>query len=212
MSNTIAVITPSHPARLKNNMLTQALHSASAQTLAPDEFHVRIDNERAGAAPTRHAALMAATTDWVAFLDSDDLWMPNHLQDCLNHALETGADFVYSWYKILITDQYGLNNVMEEDPIFPPGHYLNDFDPEDPIETTITTLVRRELAQEVGFQKLERGERNSGEDRFFTIGCLNAGGKISHLVRKTWYWRHHKLRDGTPGNTSGLPGKGDWVL
>ena len=86
---------------------------------------------------------------------------------------------------------------------FPDTHYTNPFDPEDPVETTITTLVKTELAQSVGFQPLDRGEINSGEDRYFTLGCLEAGGKITHLVDRTWYWFHHS------GNTSGLPTKGD---
>lgn len=82
---------------------------------------------------------------------------------------------------------------------FPPTHYRDPFDPQKPIETTITVLVRTDLAQQVGFQRLNRGETNSGEDRFFTLGCLAAGARIEHLVEKTWLWHHNS------GNTSGLP-------
>jgi len=144
---------------------------------------------------------MGVQTPWVAFLDSDDLFMPRHLELMARHATDSGADFVYSWFKVLTKD----GRILEDDPIFPLTHYMNPWDPQDPIETTITTLVRSELAKQVGFEALDRGEMNSGEDRRFTIGCMEAGAKISHLVRKTWLWRHHG------DNTSGLPTKGDAV-
>src|SRR5262245_18607176 len=195
----ITICTPTHVARLYNGMFRAAMESAATQTLPPAAFSVAVDTDRQGAAPTRQRALEAVQTDWVAFLDSDDLFLPRHLELLAKHAIETEADFVYSWFKILTAS----GEILEHDPIFPMGHYLNPFNPEDPIETTITTLVRTDLAQEVGFYALDRGEANSGEDRRFTLGCLEAGGKISHLVRKTWLWRHHGQ------NTSGLPTKGD---
>ncbi len=209
--NTITVVTPVHPGRIHNGLFAECLQSIHRQTLLPDAHAVAIDNESAGAAATRQRALDMARTEWVAFLDSDDLFMEKHLERMLRYALETEADFVYSWFKLLQDFGGGKRRVLEDDPIFPPTHYLDPWDPENPIETTITTFVRTELAQAVGFQALDRGEVNSGEDRFFTLGCQAAGGKITHLRRKTWLWRHMIRPDGTLGNTSGLPTKGDAV-
>jgi len=211
MSPTVAVIIPTHPARLGNGMLQRAVESVWAQTRPPDTVHIAVDNDRLGAAATRQRALMAASTDFVAFLDSDDLFLPKHLEWLLRHQEDTGADFVYSWFKVLQQFADGRSNILEDDPVFPIGHYLNEFDPADPIETTITVLVRTELAQQVGFKELNRGETNSGEDRYFTLGCLEAGAKIRHLRRKSWLWCHHQLPDGTVGNTSGRATKGDAV-
>lgn len=173
-------------------MLNRALHSVSAQIALPAAVEIAVDLHKEGAAKTRQRGLEAVRTPWVAFLDSDDIFKPNHLEALLRHAKETGADFVYSWFEMM----------GGRDP-FPVTHFTNDFDPTNPIETTVTTLVRTGLAQAVGFQPLNRGEINSGEDRFFTLGCLEAGAFISHLKEKTWYWTHHG------GNTSGLPTKGD---
>lgn len=188
----ITVAIPAHPARLRNNMLTRALNSVAHQTAPAAAVSLAIDLHREGAAPTRQRALEAVQTPWVAFLDSDDVFMPQHLKNMMRHARETEADFVYSWFQM----------VGGGDP-FPETHFSNDFDPENPIETTVTTLVRTELAKSVGFYALDRGEVNSGEDRRFTLGCLAAGAKISHLKERTWYWFHHGQ------NTSGLPGRGD---
>lgn len=209
---TISVIIPAHLSRARNGLLAEALGSVHRQTLQPDAVIVAMDVDGEGAAPTRDRALRSARTDWVAFLDSDDVFLERHLEWLLRHAEKTGADFVYSWFEILMQYPDGRREILEEDPIFPLGHYLNAWDPENPIETTITTFVRTELAQSVGFAAIpERvaAGHNSGEDRSFTIGCRDAGAKIEHLVRKSWLWRHHRMPNGQPGNTSGLPGKGD---
>jgi len=206
---TISVITPAHPARARNHKLLRAQNSVLQQTLLPDAHIVVMDLDKEGAAPTRHRALMLAKTEWVAFLDSDDAFMPRHLELLMKCATEKKADFVYSWFKILQERADGGQQVLEDDPIFPLTHFTNDWNPEDPIETTITTLVRTKIAQEVGFQTLDRGEVNSGEDRFFTLGCMAAGAKIVHLKRKTWLWSHHWLSKKVQGNTGGLPGHGD---
>lgn len=173
-------------------MLLRALNSVLVQTRPAAAVSVAMDVHREGAAATRQRALDAAQTPWVAFLDSDDFFKPHHLERMMAHAQETGADFVYSWFDVL----------GGRDP-FPETHFTNDWNPEDPIETTVTTLVRTELAKSVGFKALDRGEVNSGEDRFFTLGCLAAGARISHLKEKTWFYAHHGM------NTSGLPTKGD---
>jgi len=215
------VIVPAHPARLRNGMLERALSSIHYQTLLPDTVILSVDNQGEGAAATRHRGLMQARTDWVAFLDSDDWFKPFHLKALLGHAQQTGADFVYSWFELVQLKANGSMSTITWDPergdgVFPPGHYLNPFDPENPIETTITTLVRTELAQEIGFFPAEapggtNPGANSGEDRRLTLECLRRGAKISHLVRRTWFWLHHEKAPGVWGNTSGLPTKGDAV-
>lgn len=206
---TISVIIPAHPARVRNGMLARALESVHAQTLLPDAIHIAVDNNREGAAATRQRALEAASTDFVATLDSDDLFLPRHLEWLLKHQQQTEADFVYSWFKIMQQFSDGTTRILEDDPIFPVGHYLNPFNPDDPVETTITVLVRTDLAKKVGYAELDRGQVNSGEDRRFTLGCMEQGAKISHLVRKSWLWSHHWIDGETMGNTSGLPSRGD---
>lgn len=214
---TVSVIIPAHPARCRNGMLNEATASVWAQTRPPDALHVVIDHAGLGAPATRQRALDHVSTDWVAFLDSDDLLLPKHLEWLLRHAEETGADYVYAWFKILQQFPSGRQNIIQWDAergdgVFPPGHYLNDFDPADPVETTITVLVRTELAKQVGFRALDRGQANTGEDRFFTLGCLAAGARISHLRRFSWLWRHHWFGQDRPGNTSGHVTKGDAVV
>ncbi len=188
----ITVVIPTIPTRPA--CLMEAIGSAWLNTLKPNGFSIALDTEGMGAARTRTRALMAVdprTSPWVAFLDDDDLMDPDHLEKLLNHAKATDADFVYSWFR-----PEGM-----KDP-FPESHYLNEFDPENPIETTITTLVRTELAQAVGFHPIpERAGQNGGEDFNFVLGCIREGAKITHLVDRTWTYRNHGF------NTSGLAEK-----
>ena len=190
MTPGITVVVPTIPSRAQ--LFQQAIKSVAHQTHKAAAISVAVDIFREGAPATRQRALDAVNTDWVAFLDDDDMFKNRHLEVLMNHAQETGADFVYSWFEV----------PGGSDP-FPATHFTNPFDPQDPIETTITVLVRTGLAKTVGFKALEGRTLNTGEDRYFTLGCLEAGANISHVVDKTWYWRHHS------GNTSGLPTKGD---
>lgn len=184
----ITVVIPTIPPRPA--VLMEAVGSMWLNTVKPNGFAIAIDADGDGAAFTRNRALMTVNpkdSPWVAFLDDDDKVDPDHLEKLVRHAHDTDADFVYSWFRA-----EGF-----KDP-FPESHYLNEFDPANPIETTITTLVRTELAQMVGFRAIPERQFNSGEDYNFVLGCIDLGAKISHLVDRTWTYRHHGF------NTSGL--------
>lgn len=196
-SNDVTVVIPSIPPRAR--LLRRAVYSVLNQTLPAAGISIALDLRKEGAGPTRQRALDGVTTPWVAFLDDDDEFLPLHLELLLDHALQTGATYAYSWFKVVRPD--GV--IIENDPVFPPGHYLNPWDDANPRQTTVTTLVRTELAKQVRFIPPEGEDtidgQRWGEDWQFTLGCLAVGAKISHLVAKTWLWHHDS------GNTSGRP-------
>ena len=92
------------PVRNRAAVLRRALASVGTQTVAPAEILVVDDAsddgapaeaarsggarvlrlpERRGAAGARNAGLDEVSTPWVAFLDSDDEWLPDHLASLL---------------------------------------------------------------------------------------------------------------------------------
>ena len=91
MSITVAI--PSIPGR--SYSLAKAVESAAMQTRPPDVILVVVDHQRHGAYWARNVALAQIITDYVAWLDDDDVLLPNHLEVCERTALETGADLVY---------------------------------------------------------------------------------------------------------------------
>lgn len=52
-----------------------------------------------GAALTRNKALREARGSWIAFLDSDDLWNANKLEEQLRFMLQNGYNFSYTNYE-----------------------------------------------------------------------------------------------------------------
>jgi hypothetical protein len=185
----VTVVTPFHEQRRANGMLDRCARSVRAQTV-PVEHILAEDIHHLGAAITRAHGLHLVQTEWTAFLDSDDEMDPDHIEHLLAHASETGADYVYPWFRV--------HGGTDPFPMF----YGRTFDPTCPNSTTITILVRTELAKQVGFTR-DPNTQVSGEDYAFTLGCVAAGAHIVHLPRRSWTWHHHGL------NSAGLPNRGD---
>ena len=121
----ITAIVPSYN---RGHLLGRAVASIWAQTLAPSELiivddgstddtaeivaelegnnrYVRQDN--AGGAAARNRGVSEATTEWVAFLDSDDVWLPHHLEliAAAIEATDGAADLYFT--DVLRTEEEG---------------------------------------------------------------------------------------------------------
>ena len=167
-------------------MLAVSNTSVRAQTLLPSGgISVALDVDKSGAAVTRQRALDGVRTEWVAFLDDDDWMYPNHLSTLYDLVTDHNADYAYSWFD-------------GNDPF--PMHRGRQMNPAEPHHTTMTILVRTELAKQVGFQNHPDAplEQWSGEDWYFTLKCIEAGAKFIGTGDTTWHYNVH------PGNTSGL--------
>lgn len=180
------------PGTNQNGLLARALESVMKQTWQPDAVVVVNDKERFGAGPMRQRALDMVQTEWMAWLDSDDEWYPDHLAKLLATAERTGACFVFPWF---------------DSPGDPLGHFGLPFNPATPHHTTITYLVRTELAKQVGYNTDGIFGTYSNEDWVHLLGlcklALQQDLPMVHLAERTWYWHMGGH------NTSGLPGQGD---
>jgi glycosyltransferase involved in cell wall biosynthesis len=161
-----------------------------AQTKQPQAVFVVNDTDRQGAGWTRQTLLSLVQTRWIAWIDSDDEWMPEHLAKLMAVAESTDSVYVYSWF-------HG------GDPL---GHFGLPFNPCTPHHTTMGILERADIAREAGFPASAPGQF-SNEDwahiTTFAQICCERGLKMTHLAEKTWtYHSGH-------GNSSGQPGQGD---
>src|SRR5690349_5125234 len=128
----ITVAIPAHPARVANGMLDRAVGSVKAQLLPAADISIAIDEAGDGAAVTRQRALDAVRTPWVAFLDSDDWFYPEHLRVLAAGARIFRADYVFSYYMVHFPDGKPW---PQNDPL---GHFGRPFNPAKPPQTTIT--------------------------------------------------------------------------
>ena len=69
-------------------------------------FH---NEKNSGAALTRNRAMREARGEWIAFLDSDDLWMPEKLEKQIAFMKENGYTLSYTEYEKIDEDSKPLN-------------------------------------------------------------------------------------------------------
>ena len=184
-------------------MLSRAIASAVSQTLPPQHVSVALDTEKAGAAPTRNKAAACGNTEWIAFLDDDDVLGMQHLDVLVCAALEHDADLVYPWFTLVGADTSLLkcpdedgNLVLAEGVPFGQRQreYLgagpgkgNNFIP-------VTFLVRRELFMDLGgFPQTNTDEwpYAANEDWGFLMKVANSSATVHHHPRRTWFWHFH---------------------
>lgn len=84
---------------ISDDCSTDNTREVIAPYLASDHRIKYICNERnSGAAVTRNNALKVAQGRWIAFLDSDDLWLPEKLERQIKFMQENNYSFSYTQY------------------------------------------------------------------------------------------------------------------
>jgi len=107
---------------------------------------VRRDNP-GGMAASRNAGIAAVETEWVAFLDDDDLWAPRKLRVQLDEAERSRADLVYAGavavddrgtvlYELVLPDPHEVREKLRRACVVPAG--------------ASNVIVRTELVRAVG--------------------------------------------------------------
>lgn len=164
----VTVITASLPERAR--LLAEAIASVVAQTV-PVAHLIGID-AGAGVAEIRNRLVAAADTEWVGFLDDDDLLDPHHVHTLLwaSH----GADVVIPYCRF-------------DGPPLPEG-YCNR--PYSRLELRrhgifpITVLARRQAVLDVG------GFSSTGWDDWKLWNAMaDAGARFATVRQVTWTYR-----------------------
>lgn len=74
-----------------------------------DRIYYFKNNINSGAAITRNKAMKIARGEWMAFLDSDDLWLPNKLEKMILFMQKNNYSFAYHEYTKIDENSQDLN-------------------------------------------------------------------------------------------------------
>ncbi len=150
-----------------------------------------IKQENMGAGASRNTGLARITEDIhaVAFLDSDDEWLPNHLQSGLD-CLMKGADFYFdnsfmnegidsfSFFKFF--SSLATEHQESDDIIFVSGDQFFDGLLQECVSHTSQVIYNAQKFREIRFnQKMKR----AGEDHLFFLNLASRSEKIAFSLR-----------------------------
>lgn len=203
-------------------LLIEAIRSAQAQTYSPTEIIVVDDGStddtaarvreipgarfliqrNAGPSSARERGLRAARGEFIAFLDSDDLWSPEFLAESLRGLAMTGAGFVFAnWRdvdaagKVLCPDKFAVRGYLKDYPARTVGDWLA-LTPETARDlflhhsaTPPTAVVMRRSCVPLGGWD---AQARVGEDRLFLVDALFASGcSVAFTAKPLWSFRVH---------------------
>lgn len=180
-------VIPHIPTDHREKTLERALASVKEQSTARlwGAVNVVTDSVHAGSAATRNRGLAEVKTEYAAFLDDDDEWLPHHVETLMEAAEETGADVVYPWFKVISSNPF--------DPF--PGAFRRKFDAGLLRESNyipVTVVARAELVRDVGgFEPHGDQKESACDDWGLWLKLLDAGATFHHVPMVTWLWHWH---------------------
>ncbi len=164
---------------------TEAIVEAFTAKVSQPVRYLRHEVNR-GLTVTRNTAIAAASAPWIALLDADDLWTPDHLAACIAHACDD-ADLVHGASRLFDSDTGADLELRAPDAQvvaeFPESLFVNRY-----VIQPSSVLLAKPLWQRVGgfnpeFQHVE--------DREMWMRCARAGGRFVYTSRETCRYRKH---------------------
>ena len=150
-------------------------------------------------AATRNAGVAAAKGEYIAFLDSDDVFVPKKLKKCLKLALKSGCDMVCSSYELIDENSKPLNILSRCSG-----------------RITKERLIRsNEIGCSTVFIRRETALKHPFEDRFFHedyacwLSVIEDSGVILGIDEPLTLYRFMK---GTKSNNKFVSVKGVWQI
>lgn len=128
------------------NSKDETLQLAEAEAAQDQRIRLIKDLPEGGCAYNRNQALKAATGDFISFLDSDDLWLPEKLEKQLKLVQATGCHLAYTGYRHM--DKAGTPLPCT---ITPPEKLTHQDLLKDNLLGCLTVMIRRARFPELQF-------------------------------------------------------------
>lgn len=149
-----------------------------------------ITNEKnSGASACRNVAVANASGKWLALLDSDDIWLPEHLETLIN-TISKDSNIKMAYSGCLVFREQ-INNIIYKQEIS--DEMLNNFNVSLFTHqigiNPCTVMIDIELWKSIGGLDLKL--KNS-EDKDFILNAAKFGAKYSYTGVHTALYRKHK--------------------
>lgn len=140
-----------------------------------------------GLPATRNTGIAAASGEWVALLDSDDLWSSNHLEEAVKAINRIPADIIHGGSILFDSDSGERIGLRAPSRDIVAGFPLSLFRGDYVIQPS-SVVIRRSLWERVGgFDPSFRYV----EDREMWLRCARAKGVFAYTGVDTCFYRKH---------------------
>ena len=174
---------------------------AIVKALAEKDHRIQlhINEKNMGVAKTRNKGFDMAEGDYVALLDSDDIWLPEKLEKQIKLAQKSGAEIIYTSYEIIDTE----GNKCKGDYIVKPVTNYKDLLEENNIGCS-TMLLHKKICDIYRFNN-----EYAHEDYVFCLEILKYGHKAAGLTEVLSKYRFYI---GSRSANKFIAAKNRWIV
>lgn len=147
--------------------------------------------ENGGQGRARNYGVKQAMGDWIAFIDSDDLWLPGKLEWQLNQSLVSGVDMSFTNGYICLNNDLDLTHYPfgVTDRIYQGDDDVQHFHIQNRVPTSSVMIKRKVFIAAGGFPE-SRAIQNA-EDYFLWTKLLTLGYRLKGLSNILLKYRVH---------------------
>ena len=146
-----------------------------------NNFNFYYLKENVGPANCRNMGIKSSHSDYVAFLDSDDLWPTNKLEVQIKSMLENNYSFTYTDYSFFYNDDMKKQKLTNLPDIYNFKKFLMNSS-----MSTSSIIIKREILQKILFEEVMH------EDYLFKCRVLKSNFN-AYKIKKTYvFYRINK--------------------